>query len=87
VWKHAAPPRRLSLGLMRGLNQARGRFRIPDLQANRLRLAPLPCRSAALAPAPSRGARGRAAPVPVSSDRTRGNDAGMEPATFPRRDE
>ena len=82
--KHAAPRRRLSLGSMRGLNQARGRFRIPDLPANRLRLTPLPCRSA---PAPSRGARGRAVPVPVSSDRTRGNDAGMEPATFPRRDE
>jgi len=32
----------------------------------------------------SRGARGRAVLIPVSVDRTRGNDAGAVRAAFPR---
>ena len=79
------------LGLMRGLNRSPSRFRIPASPSRRAR-APVMTGEAPSARAASvslrsranRGARGRAVPTPVSFDRTRGNDAGTEPAAFPR---
>jgi hypothetical protein len=76
-----APCRVPSLRLTRGLTRDRSRFRIPDWLRQSPSARPLPCRCA---PAPSRGAQGRAVPVPASSDRTRGNDTGTEPAGFPK---
>src|ERR1039458_4896821 len=70
---------------MGGLNRFASRFRIPA-SPSRSASGTRRCRVAAL-PHETRGAWGRAVPVPVCSDRTRGNDAGMEPASVPRRDE
>ena len=79
------------LGSMRGLNRSPSRFRIPASPSRRAR-APVMTGEAPSARAASvslrsrtgRGARGRAVPTPVSFDRTRGNDAGMELAAILR---
>ena len=78
------------LGSMRGLNRFPSRSRIPASRPRRAR-APVATGEAPSARAASvstcsrssRGARGRAVPRPVSVDRTRGNDAGTEPAAIP----
>ena len=75
------------LGSMRGLNRSPSRSRIPASPSSRAR-APVMTGEAPSARAASvslrsragRAARGRAVPTPVSVDRTRGNDAGTEPA-------
>ena len=75
------------LGSMRGLNQSPSRSRIPASPSRRA-CAPVMTgeapsartASVSLRSRTSRGARGRAVPTPVSIDRTRGNDAGTEPA-------
>ena len=59
----------------------------PRFACARLRLAPLPCRWPAPLPRQAAALGGGRSRFPVSSDRTRGNDASMEPATFPKRDE
>jgi hypothetical protein len=85
-----SPHRHLPLGLLRGLNRPPSRSRIPASPSRRAapvmtgeapsaRAASVSLRSRA-----SRGARGRAVPMPVSCDRTRGNDAGTDPAGFLR---
>ena len=75
------------LGSMRGLNRSPSRSRIPASPSSRAR-APVMTGEAPSARAASvslrsragRAARGRAVPTPASVDRTRGNDAGTEPA-------
>ena len=69
------------LGLMRGLNQVVLAVPHPRFASE---APPAHAAAVSLRSAPSRGVRGRARPIPVSSDRTRGNDAGTKPATFPR---
>jgi hypothetical protein len=93
-WNRCAEAHRLRtvscpLGLMRGLiiSRSPSRSRIPASPSSRAR-APVMTGEAPSARAASvslrsragRAARGRAVPTPVSVDRTRGNDAGTEPA-------
>ena len=75
------------LGSMRGLNRSPSRSRIPASPSRRARAPVMTgeapsarAASVSLRSRASRGARGRAVPTPVSVDRTRGNDAGTEPA-------